>query len=309
MSTAYTVFNVIVWVVLFGIFLFKLARSIRIVPQRFAYLVERLGKYHTTLESGLHVLVPFLDKVVAVMDLKEETIEVEPQECFTKDEVKVMVDGVIYLSVVDPVKAYYGITDYRFGSMQLAQTTTRSVIGQLPLDRTFEERELISAQVVQVLSESGQDWGIRVHRYEIKNIQPPKSVNDSMEKQVTAERERKVLLARAEGDKQSRINRSEGLRAEMINKSEGEKQKRINEAEGRAAEIRALAEATAASIAKLAAAINDPGGSDAVRLQLTERYLAEIAQIAKGETDVVLAADLTNMDALLANAGLADKSD
>ncbi len=307
MSTFLNAFNLIVWVGLFGYFLVKLARSIRIVPQRYAYIVERLGKYQTTLASGLHVLIPFLDKVVAILDLKEATIEVEPQECFTKDEVKVMVDGVIYLSVMDPVKAYYGITDYRYGAMQLAQTTTRSVIGQLPLDRTFEERELISGKVVEVLSESGQEWGIQVHRYEIKNIQPPPSVNESMEKQVTAERERKALLARAEGDKQSRINRSEGLRTELVNKSEGEKQKRINEAEGRASEIRALAEATAASIAKLAAAISEQGGSDAVRLQLTERYLAEIAAIAKGETDVVLAADLTNMDNLLANAGLTVK--
>lgn len=299
-----TVFNSVVWGLFVLIFVFKLVRSIRIVPQRYAMIVERLGRYHTTLNSGLHVLIPFIDRVVGTLDLKEETIEVPPQECFTKDEVKVLVDGVIYLSVEDPVKAYYGITNYKYGAMQLAQTTTRSVIGQLPLDRTFEERELISANVVSVLSETGMEWGIRVHRYEIKNIQPPKTVTVSMEKQVTAERERKALIARAEGDQESRINRSEGLRSEMINTSEGERQKRINEAEGRAAEIRAIAEATAASIEKLAEAISARGGADAVRLQLSEQYMRELAHMGKEDTQVVLGADLTSVDKMLAGIGL-----
>ncbi len=294
----------VIWIILGLIFVFKLFRSIRIVPQRFAMIVERLGKYHNTLNSGLHILFPFLDNVVAILDLKEETIEVPPQECFTKDEVKVMVDGVIYISVMDPVKAYYGVTDYKFGAMQLAQTTTRSVIGKLPLDRTFEERELISAKVVEVLSETGQEWGIQVHRYEIKNIQPPHSVQASMEKQVTAERERKAIIAKAEGDKQSRINRSEGLKAELINKSEGEKQKRINEAEGKAGEIRAIAEATAVSIEKVALAIAEQNGSEAVRLQLVEHYLRNLASIARQDTEVILPADLTNVSSLLESAGL-----
>lgn len=304
MNTASLIFNVGVWGLLGLVLFIQLVRSVRIVPQRFAMIVERLGKYDKTLNSGLHLLLPFVDKVVATLDLKEETIEVPPQECFTKDEVKVMVDGVIYLSAVDPNKAWYGITDYKFGAMQLAQTTTRSVIGQLPLDRTFEERELISSRVVQVLSETGMEWGIQVHRYEIKNIQPPASVTASMEKQVTAERERKAIIARAEGDKQSRINRSEGLRSELVNNSEGEKQKRINEAEGKAAEIRAIAEATATSIEKIAESISAQGGSEAVRLQLTEQYLRELGQVGKPDTDIVLGIDLTSVDKMLDNMGL-----
>ena len=297
-------FNFGVWGIIFLIFMVKLVRSIRIVPQRFAYTVERLGKYRVTLQSGFHVLVPFLDKVTRVLDLKEETIEVPPQECFTKDEVKVMVDGVIYISIVDPVKAAYGITDYKHGAMQLAQTTTRSVIGQISLDRTFEEREFMSARVVEVLGQTGFEWGIQVHRYEIKNIQPPPSVHESMEKQVTAERNRKAVISKAMGDKQSRINRSEGLKNELINRSEGEKQKRINEAEGKAAEIKAIAEATAESIEKVARAVSTAAGVEAVRLELAQQYLQGISQLAQKETKVLLPIDLTDVDGLLDGIGL-----
>jgi len=201
-------FNLVVWLFLVTIVLVQVLRSIRLVPNQWAYVVERLGKYQVTMRAGFHAMLPFLDRVVAKLDLREDTIDVPPQECFTKDEVKVEVDGVMYISVVDPVKATYGITDYRYAATQLAQTTTREVIGKLDLDQTFEERELISQKVVDVLEDAGAAWGIRVHRYEIKNIQPPITVQDAMEKQVTAERNRRAMVARAEGDKQSMINRS-----------------------------------------------------------------------------------------------------
>ena len=180
------IINLGFWGALFVIVVFKFLKSIRVVPAQSAYIVERLGKYSRTLGPGFHALIPFLDEVPFKIDLKEETLEVPPQECFSKDEVKIQVDGVIYLSVTDPSKAAYGVTNYRYAAMQLAQTTTRSVIGTLELDRTFEEREQISARVVEVLDRAGQLWGIRVHRYEIKKLQPPESVRVSMEKQVTA---------------------------------------------------------------------------------------------------------------------------
>ncbi|MCZ6558174.1 MAG: paraslipin, partial [SAR324 cluster bacterium] len=263
-------FNLAVWAIIFVTVIYKFSRSIRLVPTQSAYLVERLGKYRATLGPGIHLLLPFFDQVTFIQDLKEESIGVDPQECFTSDNVKVEVDGVIYLSVTDPVNSSYGVTDYRFAATQLAQTTTRSMIGTLDLDRTFEERDIISAKVVEVLSEVGQGWGITVHRYEIKNIVPPSSVREAMERQVTAERERRAIVARSEGDKQSRINRSEGLKEELVNRSEGEMQRRINEAEGKAADIEALSEATAESFDLLAAAIRQKVGKEAVRLQVRQ---------------------------------------
>ena len=303
-TTAFDLFNFAVWAVIFGIVIIQFLRSIRIVPTQRAYVVERLGKYRKTLRAGFHALLPFLDRVVEKLDLREETIDVPPQECFTKDEVKVEVDGVMYISVVDPVKATYGVTDYRYAAMQLAQTTTREVIGKISLDRTFEEREMISARVVNVLEEAGRSWGIRIHRYEIKNITPPYSVVDAMEKQVTAERDRRAMVAKAEGDMQSRINRSEGAMEELINRSEGEMQRRVNEAEGRAAEIMAIAKATADSLMKIASAVEQPGGAQAVELQLTEQYLNQISGLAKPETDVLLPVDLSRLDELLRGVAL-----
>jgi len=283
---------------------FKLIRAIRIVPTRKAYIVERLGKYTKTLEPGFHLLLPFLDKVSFIQDLKEETIPVPPQDCFTLDNVRVEVDGVIYISVIDPVNSSYGVTDYRFAAIQLAQTTTRSIIGTIDLDRTFKERDLISSKVVQELSEVGEHWGINVHRYEVKNIVPPKTVKEAMERQVTAERERRAIIAEAEGEKQSKINRSEGLKAEMINKSEGEMQRRINEAEGQAAEIETIAKATAESIGKLGTAISGQGGEEAIRLRLSQNYLDALSELATGDTNVLLPADLTKVNDLLDSMGL-----
>ncbi|GAB4422697.1 MAG: stomatin-like protein [Turneriella sp.] len=297
-------FDVAVWGGLFLYFLYKLVRSVRIIPPRVAAIVERLGKYHSTLLSGFHVLIPFIDKITFIQDLKEEAITVPPQDCFTHDNVKVEVDGVIYMMVTDPVLASYGVTDYRQASIQLAQTTIRSVMGTLDLDRTFEEREVINQKIVGVLAEVGQTWGIRVLRYEIKNIVPPVSVKNAMERQMTAERERRAQIARSEGDMQANINNSEGLKTEMINKSEGEKQRRINEAEGRAREIEALAEATAHAIEAVAEAVRQPGGNQAMALRLTEAYLGKLSGIARKDATVILPADLTRLDEQLAALGL-----
>lgn len=299
--------NFFVWGAIFLVVIFQFARSIRLVPTQSAFIVERLGKYRATLGPGIHFLIPFFDKVAFTQDLKEESITVPSQECFTSDNVKVAVDGVTYISVVDPVNASYGITDYRFAATQLAQTTTRSVIGTLDLDRTFEEREKISSTVVAALSEVGPLWGIKVHRYEIKNIVPPSTVRNAMERQVTAERERRAIIARSEGEKQSRISRSEGLKAEMVNRSEGEMQRRINEAEGKAEEIEAIAVATAESIEKLAAAISTAGGEEAVRLRLTQKYLSQLSNLAGKDTNVLLPANLTHLEELLGGLGLEPK--
>ncbi|MDG1205908.1 MAG: paraslipin [Pseudomonadales bacterium] len=292
-------FVLAVWGVSFLILVVKFFQSIRLVSTQTAHIVERLGKYHKTLEAGFHALVPFVDKVTFVQDLREEAIDVPPQDCFTGDEVKVTVDGVIYISIMDAVKASYGIVDYRYAAVQLAQTTTRSVIGTLPLDRTFEERDIISAKVVEVLDAAGETWGIRVHRYEIKNLSPPDTVRNAMEKQVNAERERRAILAASEGDKQSRINRSEGLKRELINRSEGEKQRRINEAEGQAQEITAIASATAESISKIAAVVSEPGGDQALRLQIYERHIESLRGLQ--DSKIILPANLMNFESWMSN--------
>ena len=285
-----------IWGVLFLYLAKKFFQAICLVPTQSAYIVERLGKYRCTLEAGFHLLLPFIDRVAFIQDLKEETIDVPPQECFSKDEVNVEVDGVIYIQVVDSVKASYGITDYRFAAMQLAQTTTRSVIGTLDLDRTFEERDIISAKVVDVLDKAGESWGIRVHRYEIKNITPPLTVKNAMELQVNAERERKAILAKSLGDKASRINRSEGLKTEMINISEGEMQRRINSAEGKAEEILAIARATGDSITKVANAISQPGGKQALDMQLSEQYLQQMKGLSQENRKVILPANMLDFN-------------
>ncbi|WP_259366852.1 SPFH domain-containing protein [Colwellia sp. BRX8-7] len=293
-----------IWGAIFLFLAYKFVQAICLVPTKSAYVVERLGKYRCTLEAGFHLLLPFIDRVAFIQDLKEETIDVPPQECFSKDEVNVEVDGVIYIEVIDSLKASYGITDYRFAAMQLAQTTTRSVIGTLDLDRTFEERDVISAKVVEVLDKAGESWGIRVHRYEIKNITPPDTVKNAMELEVNAERERRAILAKSLGDKASRINRSEGLMTEMINISEGEKQRRINSAEGKAAQIIAIAQATGDSIAKIAIAIEQPGGQQALDLQLTEQYLQQMQGLSQANRKVILPANLLDFKQWLAVSGI-----
>ncbi|NQZ23714.1 MAG: paraslipin [Colwellia sp.] len=293
-----------IWGAIFLFLAYKFIQAICLVPTKSAYVIERLGKYRCTLDAGFHILLPFVDRVAFIQDLKEQTIDVPPQECFSKDEVNVEVDGVIYIEVIDSLKASYGITDYRFAATQLAQTTTRSVIGTLDLDRTFEERDIISAKVVEVLDKAGSSWGIRVHRYEIKNITPPDTVKNAMELQVNAERERRAILAKSLGDRASRINRSEGLMTEMINISEGEKQRRINSAEGKAAEILAIAQATGNSIAKIAIAIEQPGGQQALDLQLSEQYLQQMQGLSQANRKVILPANLLDFNQWIANSGI-----
>lgn len=284
--------------------MFQFVRAIRLVPNQFNFIVERLGNYHKTLGAGFHALVPFIDKVVYKQDLREETIEVEPQECFTRDNVKVEVDGVIYISVMDPVNASYGVTDYRYAAVQLAQTTTRSVIGIMDLDQTFEERAKMSKEVVEVLSEMERPWGIKVHRYEIKNIMTPRTVQNAMERQMTAERERRAVIAKSEGVKGSKINDAEGMRTEIINISEASMQRRINEAEGTAKEIEAIAEATAKSIEQIADALSQPSGKEAMQLQLAEKYLDVLEGLGRDENDIILPKDITNYDALMEGLSL-----
>jgi len=297
-----------IWGLLFFVFIVKLFQSIRLVATKKAFIVERLGKYHCTLEPGFHALIPFIDSVAYIHDLKEESIDVPPQECFSRDEVNIEVDGVIYISVTDPVRASYGIIDYRFAAMQLAQTTTRSVIGTLDLDRTFEERNAISAKVVEVLDKAGETWGIRVHRYEIKNLTPPETVKNAMEMQVNAERNRRALLAKSEGDKQSKINRSEGIKAEMVNLSEGEMQRQINVAEGKAEEILTIAKATAGSITKMAEVISAPGGQNALRVQLGEQYVKQLQGLKTQGTRVVLPGNLMDFEHWMGSVGLHDNN-
>lgn len=278
---------------------FKFIQSIQLVPQQKAYIVERLGKFQKTLGPGFHALVPFFDKVQYRQDLREETIEVEQQECFTIDNVKVEVDGVIYLTVTDPVNASYGITNYRFAAVQLAQTTTRSIIGRMNLDDTFEDRAIINKEVVKVLSEMENSWGIRVLRYEIKNIVTPHTIQQAMERQMTAERDRRATIAKSEGIMQSTVNDAEGTKSEIINRSEGEMQRRINEAEGVAQEIEALAEATAISIEEIADALSSEKGKEAMQMRLAEKYINQLSKLARSQNDIIIPTDITNYDAIM----------
>ncbi len=279
-----------------------LVKTMRIVPQRQAFIVERLGKYHTTLEAGLHILIPFVDKVAYRHSLKEQAVDVPPQTCITKDNISVDVDGILYMQVMDPKNASYGINNYAFASTQLAQTTMRSVIGKLDLDKTFEERDSINGTIVEAVDEASDPWGLKVTRYEIKNITPPQSIKDAMEKQMRAEREKRAQIAESEGTRQAKINEAEGEKQAAIAQSEGEKMRRINEAEGRAEEIRAVAIATAEGITKIAESIQAEGGSDAVNLRIAEQYIGEFGNLAKTNNTMIVPANLTDIAGLVATA-------
>ena len=267
----------------------------RIVPQKQAWIVERLGRYSQTLGAGFHMLVPFLDRVAYKQNLKEIALDVPPQQCVTRDNITVTVDGILYLQVVDPVKASYGIQDYLYACSQLAQTTLRSEVGKLDLDRTFVERTSINSAICAEVDKASDPWGVKVTRYEIKTIEPPKSVKDAMEKQMRAEREKRAAIAESEGERQSRINRADGEKQEAIAKSEGEKARRVNEAEGRAAEIRLVAEATAQGLREIAAATKEQGGLEAMNLRLAEQYIGEFGKIAKAGNTLVLPTDMANV--------------
>ncbi len=288
--------SIIIWSAGILYVAFKFIRSIRIVNAQEVLIVERLGKYHQTLEAGLHFLIPFIDNVTYKHILKEQAIEVQPQICITRDNVQVKVDGVLYIKVIDPYKASYGIEDYKFASIQLSQTTMRAVIGTMDLDETFEARETINHRIVEVIEQAADLWGIRVNRYEIQNLSPPKSVLESMEKQKTAELNKKAEISISEGDRDAKINRSQGLKEEAINKSEGEKQKRINEAEGKAREIEALSIATAKGIETVANSIKSKGGIEAMQLQIAQNFINQFVHLAKNNTDIVLPLDLTDIE-------------
>ena len=279
--------------------LWALVRSVRIVPARSALVVERLGRYAKTLGAGFHLLVPFIDRVRYRHSLKERAMDVPSQPCITLDNVKVDVDGVLYYQVVDPKAASYGIGNYEYATIQLAQTTMRSVIGQLELDRTFEERERINGQIVKSLDEASDPWGVKVTRYEVQNIHVPASVLESMEYQIRAERDKRAVIARSVGEMESRINRSIGEMEEAFNKSEGEKQRQINEAEGRAEEITTLARATASGLSQVAGAIAATGGEDAMLLRIAEAYLEQLRKLSTNSTEVVLPMDLTDINAVI----------
>jgi regulator of protease activity HflC (stomatin/prohibitin superfamily) len=294
---ALTGFNVLT-IILIGLLVFAFVvflSTIRIVPQKQAFIIERLGKYSNTLEAGFHMLMPFVDRVSYKHTLKEQAIDVPPQQCITKDNIAVEVDGILYMQVVDPKKASYGIDNYRFAAIQLAQTTMRSVMGKLDLDKTFEERDQINCVIVEAVDKASDPWGIKVTRYEVKNIMPPQSIKDAMEKQMRAEREKRAEIAVSEGDRQAKINRAEGDRQEMIARSQGEKQKRINEAEGRAFEIQQVAQATADGIRKIAVAINEDGGTAAVNLRIAEQYLGEFGKLAKTNNTMIIPSDLADI--------------
>jgi regulator of protease activity HflC (stomatin/prohibitin superfamily) len=265
------------------------------------YIIERLGKYHATFEAGFHFLVPFIDRVAYRHSLKEMVVDVAAQTCITKDNIQVEVDGILYMQVVDPTKASYGVNNYIFASTQLAQTTMRSEIGKIELDRTFEERETINREIVTTVDKASEPWGLKVTRYEIKNIVPPASIKDAMEKQMRAEREKRALIAESEGDKQAKINRAEGDKQEAIARSEGEKMKRINEAEGRAQEIERVALGTARGIREIANAINEKGGMDAVNLRIAEQYLGEFGKLAQKNNAMIIPSNLSDVAGIVAS--------
>jgi len=276
-------------------------KTTRIVPQKSAFIVERLGKYVKTLEAGFHILFPFMERVAYKHSLKEVAVDVPSQSCITRDNIAVEVDGVLYLQVMDPAKASYGIENFMFASTQLAQTTMRSEIGKLELDRTFEEREAINSAIIQAVDKASDPWGVKITRYEIKNIEPPESVKDALEKQMRAEREKRAAIAESEGQRQAITNVAEGDKQEAIKKSEGEKLKRINEAEGRAREIELIANATAEGIRKIAESIQVPGGIGAVNLRVAEQYIRQFGNLAKKNNTVIIPSNLSDIGGMVAS--------
>ncbi|MGC4365622.1 SPFH domain-containing protein [Hydrogenophaga sp. R2] len=277
--------------------------SIKVVPQQNAWVVERLGKYHTALAPGLNFIVPFIDKVAYQHSLKEIPLDVPSQICITRDNTQLQVDGILYFQVTDPMRASYGSSNYIVAVTQLAQTSLRSVIGKLELDKTFEERDIINAQVVQAIDEAALNWGVKVLRYEIKDLTPPKEILHAMQQQITAEREKRALIAASEGRRQEQINIATGEREAFIARSEGEKQAAINNALGEAASITAVADATAQAIERVAAAIRQPGGQEAVQLKVAERAVDAYAKVAAdANTTLIVPGNMTEVSSLITSA-------
>ncbi|MEI7443699.1 MAG: stomatin-like protein [Burkholderiales bacterium] len=277
-------------------------QCLKVVPQQHAWIVERLGKYHRTLSPGLSFIVPFVDRVAYKHLLKEIPMDVPSQVCITKDNTQLTVDGVLYFQVTDPMRASYGSSNFIVAITQLAQTTLRSVIGRLELDRTFEERDFINASIVSALDEAAMSWGVKVLRYEIKDLTPPAEILRSMQAQITAEREKRALIAASEGRKQEQINIATGEREAAIQRSEGDRQAEINKAEGQAAAITTVAAATAEALQRIADAIQRPGGPDAVNLKVAEQYVQAFAQLAKEGNTLIVPANLAEMSTLVAGA-------
>jgi regulator of protease activity HflC (stomatin/prohibitin superfamily) len=279
-----------------------ISRTAIVVPQQTAYVVERLGKYSSTLGAGFHILVPFVDVIRYRHSLKETAVDIPEQICITKDNVQVHVDGLLYLQVLNPERASYGVADYMFAITQLAQTALRSEVGKIELDRTFEERSYINIQVVNELDKASEPWGIKVLRYEIKNITPPADVLAAMEKQMRAEREKRAVILTSEGERDALINAAEGEKQQVIKASEAKKQQQINEAEGAATAIEAIATATAEGIRKVAEAVQMPGGFEAVQLRVAEQYITRFGELAKATNTVILPASVADVGSMIATA-------
>ncbi|MES2839694.1 MAG: stomatin-like protein [Pseudomonadota bacterium] len=280
-----------------------ITRSVKVVPQQNAWVVERLGKYNSSLAPGLNFLIPFIDKVAYKHSLKEIPLDVPSQVCITRDNTQLQVDGILYFQVTDPMRASYGSSNYIVAVTQLAQTSLRSVIGKLELDKTFEERDIINAQVVHAIDEAALNWGVKVLRYEIKDLTPPKEILLAMQAQITAEREKRALIAASEGRRQEQINIATGEREAFIARSEGEKQAEINNAQGEASAILAVAEATAEAIRVVAEAIRQPGGQEAVQLKVAERAVDAYSKVAAdATTTLIVPSNMTEVSALIASA-------
>src|SRR5688500_10037455 len=282
--------------------IFVLYKTAVVVPQQSAYVVERLGRYHGTLNAGFHILVPFVDVIRYRHTLKETAVDIPAQVCITRDNVQVGVDGVLYLKVLNPERASYGITDYMFAISQLAQTTLRSEVGKIDLDRTIEERTNINMSVVSELDKASESWGVKVLRYEIKNITPPADILAAMEKQMRAEREKRAVILTSEGTRDAQVNNAEGKKQETIKASEARKQQQINEAEGQAAAILAVATATAGGLRSVAEALRSDGGMEAVQLRVAEQYIAQFGQLAKSSNTLVLPANAADVGSMIALA-------
>ncbi|MYM39203.1 SPFH domain-containing protein [Duganella qianjiadongensis] len=288
--------------ILFIVALVFVFKTINVVPQQHAWVVERLGKYHATLGPGLNIVIPFIDRIGYKHVLKEIPLDVPPQVCITKDNTQLQVDGILYFQITDAMRASYGSSNYIAAITQLAQTTLRSVIGRMELDKTFEEREHINTAIVNAIDESAANWGVKVLRYEIKDLTPPKEILHAMQAQITAEREKRALISASEGRKQEQINIANGEREAQIARSEGDKLAAINRAQGQAAAIVALAEANAAALRQVGAAIHEPGGADAVNLKVAEQYVGAFAQLAKTNNSIIIPANLGDMSGLIATA-------
>jgi regulator of protease activity HflC (stomatin/prohibitin superfamily) len=300
MSVAYVLLVIVVIAILM---------AVKVVPQQSAYVLERVGRFHSVLQPGISFIIPFFDRIAYKHSLKEKALDIPEQICITKDNVQVRMDGVIFIQVIDPKKASYGINDFNFAVSQLAQTTMRSEIGKLDLDRTFEERMTINRAVVQSIDEAAISWGVKVLRYEIKNITPPQSVLVAMEKQMQAERERRAVILQSDGEKQAAINVAEGQKQKVVLESEGIRARQINEAEGEAAALLSVAEATAQSIARVAEAINTKGGIDAVQLKVAENLVEQFGKLAKTTNTMILPANFADMGSMIASAMTVIKSE